>query len=115
MTGVQTCALPIFISSQGDVNEIIITTAATISISATTINATYFASGTTGYTLSSTPSVGTKLTFIDSLGSGLTTPIVVNGNGNVINGFSTATINTDYGSFSLIYNGINWNIISVVT
>lgn len=114
-TTVSTVGDEVIIYSESNQNQLFVTTGSNESISASTINATYVASGTTGYTLSSAPITNTKLTFIDGLGSALSNNIEIDGNGKVINGASNATINTDYGSITILYNGINWNVISFVS
>lgn len=95
--------------------DVIITTASNVNISASTVNAAYIASGTTGYTLSATPTTGTEIAFVDGLGNALTNPITINGNGIDIVGSPQAFINTNYASFTLLYNGVNWSVISLVT
>jgi len=62
-----------------------------------------------------TPKYGQKVTVADVCGNALTYPIVVCGGTNLINGGSTATIGTNYGSISFIYNCNNfWSAIAFI-
>jgi hypothetical protein len=58
-----------------------------------------------------TPKNYQKITVKDIKGNGLTTNVTVNGNGKLIDGSSTALINTNYGSMSLVYNTVGWSVI----
>lgn len=62
-------------------------------------------------TLYGQPFQGMKQTVTDATGSGLTNNITVNGNGNNINGASTDSIITAFGSATYVYNGTIWNVI----
>jgi hypothetical protein len=114
-TTVTTVGDNVIIYSEGSAKEFNVTTATSVSISASTTNAIFIASGTTGYTLSSSPTIATELTFVDGLGTGLSSSINIDGNGKTINGFTNALLNTNYGSMTLTYNGINWNVISFIS
>lgn len=84
------------------------------------INTDYYI-GVTGYTMGSCAclylqsgvalSCGQKVTISDIQGEALAYPITIDGNGKCINGMScgVAEINTNYGSISLIYNGLFWS------
>jgi uncharacterized delta-60 repeat protein len=65
-------------------------------------------SGLTSITLSSTPKFGQQLTISDAVGNGGSSNITINGNGKQINNASSATIDTDFGTVVLTYNGIRW-------
>jgi hypothetical protein len=54
---------------------------------------------------------GTVFVVKDISGSASTNVIIVTGLGAAVDGNATATINTDYGSITLIFNGTEWNII----
>ena len=73
-------------------------------------------SGTTGSTnvyLYDTPESGQKRVVVaDISGNAGTYPITVHGNGNLINNETSGVINTDYGSFTFIYNNYFWNIVN---
>jgi len=63
-------------------------------------------------TLPPSPLTGQVHYIKDTTGSASNaTPIVVAGNGNNIDGNATIEIRRNYGSFTLIYNGTEWNII----
>jgi hypothetical protein len=47
----------------------------------------------------------------DSLGDSNTNPISILATGTTIDGLASYTINTDWGSVTLLYNGIEWNIV----
>jgi len=68
-------------------------------------------SGTTIVNLPVNPTIKDEIIISDIKGNALILPITINGNGHLINGYSYALINTNYGSITLFYNGINWSII----
>jgi len=87
------------------------------------INTSDYYIGVTGYTVSEpaylyllgSPALGQTITITDLQGQALQYPITIDGNGININGnSSSATINTDYGSISFMYNGIFWSAIGFV-
>lgn len=47
----------------------------------------------------------------DAVGDANTNPITVVTTGSSIDGQSSYVLNTDWGSISLIYNGIEWNVV----
>ena len=53
-----------------------------------------------------------EYTITDLRGDAETTPITINGNGKLINGETSAIIDTNYGSFTFKYSGSYWYIIS---
>lgn len=53
-----------------------------------------------------------EYTITDLRGNAETTPITINGNGKLINGETSAIIDTNYGSFTFKYSGDYWYIIS---
>ena len=62
-------------------------------------------------TLPSTPTVGDIYIVKDISGNASLAPITITSNGPLIDGTGTAVINTDYGSLTFIYNGIDWSIV----
>lgn len=54
--------------------------------------------------------LGTVYIIKDCSGDAVTNPITVQGTGQTVDG-STATVNTPYGSISLIFNGTEWSIV----
>ena len=68
-------------------------------------------SGSTSGNLISTPTIGQQHIIKDMAGTAGVSPIVVNGNGNTIDGAVTQTISSNYQSISLIFNGLEWSII----
>jgi hypothetical protein len=68
-------------------------------------------SGTTTVNLTTSPISKDEIIVSDIMGNALTSPITINGNGYLINGFSYALINTNYGSITILFNGYNWSII----
>lgn len=54
-----------------------------------------------------------EYTITDLRGEAETTPITINGNGKLINGETSAIIDTNYGSFTFKYSGSFWYIISL--
>jgi len=71
-------------------------------------------SGGTPVLLPSGSLLGKEITVADIKGDALTNPIIVLGNGNNINGNSSATINTDYGSITMLWNGYFWSVTAFV-
>jgi hypothetical protein len=57
------------------------------------------------------PKAFQKITIKDTKGNGFATNTTINGNGKLIDGSSTALINTDYGTIQLIYNSVGWSVI----
>ena len=47
----------------------------------------------------------------DSVGDANTNPITVVATGSTIDSLASYTMDTDWGSISLIYNGIEWNVV----
>jgi len=68
------------------------------------------ASGLTNVNLPTIPLEGDEIVITDVIGTAETTPIIINGNGKNIIGDTTATIDTNYGSITLLYNGFFWSI-----
>jgi len=62
------------------------------------------ASGGTTIYLPNPPKDGQRIVVADIAGNALSFPITIDGNGNDILNTSTATINTDYGSITFIFN-----------
>lgn len=60
--------------------------------------------------LPASPLTGQQITVIDHDGDAGTFTITINGNGKLINGDTQGMINTNYGSVTLVYNGINWYV-----
>ena len=54
-----------------------------------------------------------EYTITDLRGDAETNPITINGNGKLINGETSAIIDTNYGSFTFKYSGSFWYIISL--
>lgn len=55
--------------------------------------------------------LGTVYIIKDCSGDAATNPITINGTGGQLVDGSSATINTPYGSISLIFNGTEWSIV----
>jgi hypothetical protein len=55
--------------------------------------------------------IGTVFVVKDIDGDAATNPITVAGLGSTIDGSPTATINTNYGSLTFIFNGTEWSIV----
>ena len=64
--------------------------------------------------LYSSPVLGQRVSVVDVCGCALIDPITIHGNGKPINDGVCATINTDYGSVTFVYNGIFWSAIAFV-
>jgi hypothetical protein len=47
----------------------------------------------------------------DSAGDANTNPITVDTTGSTIDGLTNYTIDLDWGSIGLVYNGIEWNVV----
>lgn len=82
-----------------------------------TVNAPFTAStrsdiisavGSGTYYLPASPIKGQQITVMDHDGDAETWNITIDGNGKNINGETQAVINTNFGSMTLIYNGIRW-------
>lgn len=113
-TTIQTVGNEVRISSTGGGNVRIVTSAYTgIDYSATTLSDYVGASNAvkTIY-MPTSPLNGQQVTISDEEGNAETFPITVNGNGNLIDDSATALINTNYGSITILYNGIFWKVIS---
>lgn len=50
----------------------------------------------------------------DNTGGALVNNITISGNGANIDGSATASIITNYGSLTFVWNGTQWNIVSKV-
>jgi hypothetical protein len=59
--------------------------------------------------LPAAPTTGEKHLIIDDTGSAGANNITVQGNGNNINGAASKTINSNYGSLLVVFNGTQWN------
>ena len=59
-------------------------------------------------TLPAAPQTGFRVLVKDSTGSAGSKPIVVDGNGNAIDGDSTHTIGISYAAVDLVFNGVSW-------
>lgn len=66
--------------------------------------------GVVTVTLPSSPKTGKTYTVADVSGTANTNNITVAGNGKNINGVSSQTISTNYGTLTITYNGSGWNI-----
>lgn len=62
-------------------------------------------------TLPASPSIGRTLIIKDKDGLAGTYNVIVNGNGKNIDASSTFTMNQNYASIMLIFNGTNWSIL----
>lgn len=73
-------------------------------------------SGATLVCLIASPQRGQKISFADIKGEALASPIFICSGSKTINGYSDtcATINTDYGSITLIYNGYFWSTVAFI-
>jgi len=68
--------------------------------------------GSTTVTLPASPTAGQTHIIKDTAGNAtVPTPITIQGNGNNIDGNGFIRIRRRYGSFTLVYNGTEWNII----
>jgi hypothetical protein len=72
-------------------------------------------SGVTSIILPSTPKLGHEVTFSDIIGDAYTNNVQINGNGYNIQDDTFALINTDYGSLTLVFNGIIWSGTAIVS
>lgn len=61
--------------------------------------------------LNSSPNTGQNIIVKDVNGNALINNVTVNGNGNNIDGSASFTINTNYQSVTLIFNGTEWSVI----
>lgn len=80
----------------------------------TTSLTSYFvgiASPATSGNIYATPTAGQMLVVKDVSGTAGGAAITISGNGKLIDGSSTATISTNYGSLSMIYSNGAWSII----
>jgi len=73
-------------------------------------------SGTSGSLvyLPASPVIYKQYIVADIAGNAFMDNITVNGNGKLIQGASTAVVNTDYGSLTFVYNGFNWSVVAIV-
>jgi hypothetical protein len=62
-------------------------------------------------TLRSTPAVNTKLTVKDVGGQASTKPILIDGNGNLIDGEATHVLSADRAAVTMVYDGSGWSVI----
>jgi hypothetical protein len=96
--------------------EVIVTTIATYEVLETNVDTLFISSGTTTYNLPASPLDGAEVVFVDGAGTAGTTPITLDG--GVITIYdevsTTAIIGTDYGSITLVFNGIFWNVTAFV-
>ncbi len=104
-------------SSLGDKNNIYSYSAVTSNVTLST-GSTYVIlanpSAEFTITLPATPTNGQVFKIKDISGQALTYNVIISGNGKNIDGYPMARINTDYGAFELIYNGIAWYTLSFV-
>ena len=100
----------------GTAKEVINTTGLTVGVLDTNVNTLFVSSGTTTYNLPASPFEGAEVTFVDAKGTAGTTQIDINGNGNSIYDLIsfTASINSNFGSITLVFNGIYWNVTAFV-
>ena len=61
--------------------------------------------------LMASPTTGTQLVIKDNVGSAAANNITITPNAGNIDGAASASINTNYGSMTIVYNGTQWNII----
>lgn len=61
--------------------------------------------------LPANPQTGKVYIIKDVSGTASTDPITVTAIGHTIDGAASATINTDYGSITLVFDGVEWSII----
>jgi hypothetical protein len=57
------------------------------------------------------PATGAKYVIKDNVGSAATNTITITPSGKNIDGAASATITSNYGSITIVYNGTQWNII----
>jgi hypothetical protein len=56
--------------------------------------------------------LGTVYIIKDCFGNAATNPITIQGTGGqLVDGSATATINTDFGSITVIFDGTDWSIV----
>jgi len=82
--------------------------------SATTLNKYISSSGATTIYLPASPILGQEITISDMKGDAYTNNILIEGNGNLILDDTFGLINSDYGSVSLLWNGIIWIVTGYV-
>jgi len=111
-TIVQTIGDTIYVSGASSLTDVVIDAGPTYN--ATNDDDYIGSSGITTVILPSSPTIGKEITIADTKGDGNTNNVTIQGNGNNINDNATATINTDYGSFTIVWNGVVWNVISFV-
>ena len=61
--------------------------------------------------LPSNPQIGKVYIVKDVSGTAALDPITITAVGHTIDGSASATINTNFGSVTFVFNGANWNII----
>ena len=99
-------------------------TSSSNTIAVCNVNATYTAttendfigvSGATCIFLPTSPKPCQRITVADIEGDALSNSIEINGNGTLINGSVSATINTDYGSMTFINNNVSgWTAVAFI-
>jgi len=68
-------------------------------------------SGTLLVGLPTSPAVGQTHIVKDRQGVATTTPIVISGSGNLIDGETTKSLTNDFQSFTLVWDGLQWLIV----
>lgn len=66
--------------------------------------------GPSSIILPANPVTGRVYVVKDCDGDASTNPITITATGSTIDGSASATINTDYGSLNLVFNGTEWSI-----
>jgi hypothetical protein len=70
--------------------------------------------GTFTIDLPAVPALGQAYKIKDSGLDALSNNITIDGNTNLIDGQTTATINTDGGALEVVWDGTSWNVLSFV-
>ena len=96
--------------------EIIATTVPTVEVLETNVDTLFVSSGTTLYNLPASPADGAEIVFVDASGNAGTSTITIDGGVITIYDLvsTTASIGTDYGSITLVFNGVYWNVTAFV-
>lgn len=92
--------------------EILVTNDATVNLNGD-FNYVGVSGNTTTINLPPSPETYSEITITDLRGDAEINSITINGNGLLINGESSAIIDTNYGSFTFKYSGTFWYIISL--